>query len=71
MKLSKSCIEEIEKEAKTKAHSQYAIPMSDFAKDCLTNPTIIKEANLYTQEEVDKIKEEEWWKGWHAYGESL
>ena len=26
---------------------------------------------IYTQEQFDNAKKEEWWKGWKAYGESL
>jgi len=30
-----------------------------------------EEPKTYTKEDMDKVKSEAWWEGWHAYGESL
>jgi len=72
MKLSKECIELIGQVAIDKSINDiHASVMKTGMRIALTNPTILKAANLYTQEEMDKAKHEAFDKGWKAYGESL
>jgi hypothetical protein len=57
--LSKECIELIEQLAIDKALNDiHASVLKAGMRLALTNPKILKQANLYTQEEMDKAKED-------------
>ena len=51
-KLTKECIEVIRKEAIKVAHSQYAVPMADYAEKVLTTESIYSKAGLISLEDA-------------------
>ena len=56
--LSKECIELIEEQLIKKCYLNHESAFESIVEQCLTNPSILKSANLYTQEEMDKAWEE-------------
>jgi hypothetical protein len=68
MELSKECIELIEEQLIKKCYLNHESAFESIVEQCLTNPSILKSANLYTQEEMDKACKDAYVRAINFYG---